>query len=134
MDPAKRAMLRVVLLADDREGTADSVERLMGTKAEARFCLHLRQGGIRQRGSAGRVSAPDVLRRYLGIHRCKTPDFTELSDFHRLSAIAVSERVCFPGNSILGRSVYRSDTFWGIGALRSLPVTRSGPNAKLLRN
>jgi topoisomerase-4 subunit B len=27
----------VVLLADDREGTADSVERLMGTKAEARF-------------------------------------------------------------------------------------------------
>lgn len=37
MDPAKRTMLRVVLLADDREGTADSVERLMGTKAEARF-------------------------------------------------------------------------------------------------
>src|SRR6202040_118321 len=31
MDPAKRSMLRVVLLADDREGTADSVERLMGT-------------------------------------------------------------------------------------------------------
>jgi topoisomerase-4 subunit B len=39
MDPAKRAMLRVVLLADDREGTADSVERLMGTKAEARFAF-----------------------------------------------------------------------------------------------
>jgi len=33
MDPAKRSLLRVVLLADDREGTADSVERLMGTKA-----------------------------------------------------------------------------------------------------
>ena len=31
--------LRVVLLADDREGTADSVERLMGTKAEARFAF-----------------------------------------------------------------------------------------------
>ena len=30
-------MLRVVLLANDRAGTADSVERLMGTKAEARF-------------------------------------------------------------------------------------------------
>jgi len=29
--------LRVVLLADDRSGTADSVERLMGTRAEARF-------------------------------------------------------------------------------------------------
>jgi topoisomerase-4 subunit B len=37
MDPSKRTMLRVVLLPDDREGTADSVERLMGTKAEARF-------------------------------------------------------------------------------------------------
>lgn len=37
MDPKKRAMLRVVLLPDDREGTADSVERLMGTKAESRF-------------------------------------------------------------------------------------------------
>src|ERR1700744_1621551 len=39
MDPAKRAMLRVVLLADDQEGTADSVERLMGTRAEARFAF-----------------------------------------------------------------------------------------------
>jgi topoisomerase IV subunit B len=39
MDPAKRTMLRVVLLADDRDGTADSVERLMGTKAEARFAF-----------------------------------------------------------------------------------------------
>ncbi|MFN5527753.1 toprim domain-containing protein, partial [Bradyrhizobium sp.] len=39
MDPAKRILLRVVLLADDRDGTADSVERLMGTKAEARFAF-----------------------------------------------------------------------------------------------
>ena len=39
MDPRKRTLLRVVLLADDREGTADSVERLMGTKAEARFAF-----------------------------------------------------------------------------------------------
>ena len=39
MDPNKRNMLRVVLLADDREGTADSVERLMGNKAEARFAF-----------------------------------------------------------------------------------------------
>ncbi|MGO4716180.1 DNA topoisomerase IV subunit B [Bradyrhizobium sp. 2TAF24] len=37
MDPANRTLLRVVLLPDDREGTADSVERLMGSKAEARF-------------------------------------------------------------------------------------------------
>jgi len=55
MDPAKRTLLRVVLLTEDREGTADSVERLMGTKAEARFCLHFRQGGICQRGPAGRL-------------------------------------------------------------------------------
>jgi topoisomerase-4 subunit B len=37
MDPRKRALLRVNLLTEDREGTASSVERLMGTKAEARF-------------------------------------------------------------------------------------------------
>jgi topoisomerase IV subunit B len=39
MDPAKRTLLRVMLRADDREGTADSVERLMGTKPEARFAF-----------------------------------------------------------------------------------------------
>jgi topoisomerase-4 subunit B len=39
MDPAKRTLLRVQLLADDREGTADSVERLMGNKAEMRFAF-----------------------------------------------------------------------------------------------
>ncbi len=39
MDPRKRTLLRVVLLADDREGTANSVERLMGTKAESRFAF-----------------------------------------------------------------------------------------------
>jgi topoisomerase-4 subunit B len=32
-------LLRVVLLADDRQDTANSVERLMGTKAEARFAF-----------------------------------------------------------------------------------------------
>ena len=39
MNPATRTLLRVVLVADDREGTADFVERLMGTKAEARFAF-----------------------------------------------------------------------------------------------
>jgi topoisomerase-4 subunit B len=39
MDLKTRTLLRVVLLADDREDTADSVERLMGTKAEARFAF-----------------------------------------------------------------------------------------------
>ncbi len=39
MDPRKRTLLRVVLIADDRQDTADSVERLMGAKAEARFAF-----------------------------------------------------------------------------------------------
>jgi topoisomerase-4 subunit B len=37
MDPSKRTLLRVVLVEDDSKATARSVERLMGTKAEARF-------------------------------------------------------------------------------------------------
>ncbi|HVG52759.1 MAG TPA: DNA topoisomerase IV subunit B [Xanthobacteraceae bacterium] len=37
MDPAKRTLLRVMLEDAARKATADSVERLMGTKAEARF-------------------------------------------------------------------------------------------------
>jgi topoisomerase-4 subunit B len=39
MDPRHRTLLRVKLIAEDREDTADSVERLMGTKAEARFAF-----------------------------------------------------------------------------------------------
>ncbi|PNG26043.1 DNA topoisomerase IV subunit B [Methylocella silvestris] len=39
MDPAKRNLLRVVVLPEDREGTSDSVERLMGNKPEARFAF-----------------------------------------------------------------------------------------------
>jgi topoisomerase-4 subunit B len=39
MDPKKRTLLRVVLSADEREGTADSVERLMGVKAEPRYAF-----------------------------------------------------------------------------------------------
>jgi topoisomerase-4 subunit B len=37
MDSKKRTLLRVVLVAEDRKDTEKSVERLMGTKAEARF-------------------------------------------------------------------------------------------------
>ena len=37
MDPKKRALLKVMLVTDDRKDTERSVERLMGTKAEARF-------------------------------------------------------------------------------------------------
>ncbi len=39
MDPKKRTLLRVVLLADDQKVTEKSVERLMGTKPEARFAF-----------------------------------------------------------------------------------------------
>jgi topoisomerase-4 subunit B len=37
MDPGKRTLLKVMLVADDRADTAKAVERLMGTRAEARF-------------------------------------------------------------------------------------------------
>jgi topoisomerase-4 subunit B len=39
MDPGKRTLLKVMLLTDDRADTDSSVERLMGTKAEARFAF-----------------------------------------------------------------------------------------------
>jgi topoisomerase IV subunit B len=37
MDRAKRTLLKVMLIADERADTAKAVDRLMGTKAEARF-------------------------------------------------------------------------------------------------
>src|SRR5438270_1852754 len=37
MDPRKRTLLRVMLVTEDRSDAEKSVERLMGTKAEARF-------------------------------------------------------------------------------------------------
>jgi topoisomerase-4 subunit B len=37
MDPRKRTLLRVVVEADDQEATRESVNKLMGTKPEARF-------------------------------------------------------------------------------------------------
>jgi topoisomerase IV subunit B len=39
MDPAKRTMLRVMVEQDSRHDTADTVERLMGNKPEARFAF-----------------------------------------------------------------------------------------------
>ena len=39
MDPKHRALLRVVVDSDEREETADCVERLMGNKPEARFAF-----------------------------------------------------------------------------------------------
>jgi topoisomerase-4 subunit B len=39
MDPRRRTLLRVVLLADAQKETEKSVERLMGTKPEARFAF-----------------------------------------------------------------------------------------------
>ena len=37
MDRSKRTLLRVTIVDDDRKATESSVERLMGTKPEARF-------------------------------------------------------------------------------------------------
>ncbi len=37
MDPRKRTLLKVMLVEKDKKPTQKSVERLMGTKAEARF-------------------------------------------------------------------------------------------------
>jgi topoisomerase-4 subunit B len=37
MDPKKRLLLRVAVAPEAREDTADAVERLMGSKPEARF-------------------------------------------------------------------------------------------------
>jgi len=39
MDPTKRTLLKVVIEGEDREETADCVERLMGNKPEARFAF-----------------------------------------------------------------------------------------------
>jgi len=54
MDPRKRTLLRVVLLADDRKDTEKSVERLMGTKPEARFAF------IQERAEFADEAAVDV--------------------------------------------------------------------------
>ena len=56
MDPAKRTLLRVVLLADDREGTAEFGRAADGHQGRSAVRLHFRKGRIRQRGSAGRLS------------------------------------------------------------------------------
>jgi len=39
MDPRKRTLLKVMIAPEDRDETADSVERLMGNKPEARFAF-----------------------------------------------------------------------------------------------
>ena len=39
MDPAKRTLLRVALIAQESDATADTVERLMGSKPEAQFAF-----------------------------------------------------------------------------------------------
>ena len=39
MARGKRTLLKVGIVEEDREETADSVERLMGTKPEARFAF-----------------------------------------------------------------------------------------------
>ncbi|XSC48654.1 hypothetical protein ACF1BQ_015590 [Bradyrhizobium sp. RDT10] len=67
----------MVLLAGDREGTADSVERLMGTKAEARLAF-----------VSDKAESPATT--------CWTSDFSSwrrLSGYFRLFQ-SVSARIC----------------------------------------
>jgi topoisomerase IV subunit B len=54
MDPKKRTLLKVMLVPDDRADTQRSVERLMGTKAEARFEF------IQERAEFANTDALDV--------------------------------------------------------------------------
>jgi len=56
MDPSKRTLLRVVLLPTTGKARRDSVERLMGTKAEARFAFISDKAGICQRRASGRLT------------------------------------------------------------------------------
>ena len=39
MDPTRRGLLKVTIVAGESEGTADAVERLMGNRPEARFAF-----------------------------------------------------------------------------------------------
>jgi topoisomerase-4 subunit B len=54
MHPRNRTLLRVTLVAEDREGTADSVERLMGANAAPRFAF------IQEKAEFANESALDV--------------------------------------------------------------------------
>ena len=54
MDPRKRTLLRVMLIADDRKDTQKSVERLTGTKPELRFAF------IQERAEFADEAALDV--------------------------------------------------------------------------
>ena len=51
MDPRKRTLLKVMLVEKDKKPTQKSVERLMGTKAEARFEFIQENAEFRQRGA-----------------------------------------------------------------------------------
>jgi topoisomerase-4 subunit B len=54
MDPTKRMLLKVMVLPADQDATADSVERLMGNKPEARFAF------IQERAEFAPAEALDI--------------------------------------------------------------------------
>jgi topoisomerase IV subunit B len=54
MHRGKRTLLRVTVLPEDKEATADSVERLMGNKPEARFAF------IQERAQFASTDALDI--------------------------------------------------------------------------
>ena len=54
MDPKKRTLLRVMVEAEEAEGTGDAIERLMGNKPEARFAF------IQERAAFANEAALDI--------------------------------------------------------------------------
>jgi hypothetical protein len=92
-----RVSPRPVLLADDREGTADSVERLMGTKAEARFAF------ISDKAEFASDDLLDALKGHFraisGISGRLAPEFAR---FPGISRSFVFRWPCSSRNSILG--------------------------------
>ena len=54
MDPRKRTLLRVRVVAEDEDGTGDAIERLMGNKPEARFAF------IQERAAFADEAALDI--------------------------------------------------------------------------
>ena len=62
MDPKQRTLLKVVIDSEEREETADCVERLMGNKPEARFAFIQENAAFRD-GVAGCVRRASLTRR-----------------------------------------------------------------------
>ena len=111
MDPAKRMLLRVVLLADDREGTAEFGGAADGHESRGAFCFYLRQGGICERRASRRL----VFKRFRASFCCTcdrgkilplVTDFKALLTFRSPWISLFYGPVCPLGHSFLGETGY----------------------------